>query len=295
LGFRFDDRPPDDFDDLRDDGVSESPKSVHPSGNPMSHSTHVGFNAPPATAFSGKLFRPYWLGPPLLLASCTVGVGYIAAAVAKLMPVLLRVFLAKSGPAADAFGVGHIAGTLPCDFRTSRPAIALASPRLACPSSQARRHNRTVPSHGIWLALGVGHNPDSVPAVRRTNGWSWNNVPFRIKPERGKVAENGVQPPRSESWDVLNNRPSGSYVAKYPSKLVPKTRPRSCEASTFACNADVLAGEPAADEIDWPISVGGWEGSHVTVARHVGPMLGEDARGIVIYLHLPLAGHASTF
>jgi hypothetical protein len=74
----------------------------------MSHSTHVGFRLPPATAFSGKLFRLCWLGPPLLLASCTVGVGHIAAAVARLMPVLLRVVLAKSGPAADAFGVGHI-------------------------------------------------------------------------------------------------------------------------------------------------------------------------------------------
>ena len=57
FGFRFDDRPADDFDNLRDDGVSESPKSVHPAGNPMSHSTHVGFNAPPATAFNGRLFR----------------------------------------------------------------------------------------------------------------------------------------------------------------------------------------------------------------------------------------------
>jgi hypothetical protein len=38
--------PADDFDDLRDDGISEGSKAVHPSGNPMSHSTHVGFNAP---------------------------------------------------------------------------------------------------------------------------------------------------------------------------------------------------------------------------------------------------------
>ena len=48
---------PDDFDDLRDDRVAKAPQSVHPSGNPMSHSTHVGFNAPPAAALSGKLFR----------------------------------------------------------------------------------------------------------------------------------------------------------------------------------------------------------------------------------------------
>ena len=33
--------------DLRDNRVAESPESVHPSGYPMSHSTHVGFNCPP--------------------------------------------------------------------------------------------------------------------------------------------------------------------------------------------------------------------------------------------------------
>ena len=55
----FCDHPSDELGDLRYDGVSESPKSVHPSGNPMSHSTHVGFSFPPmlsgsavATAFS---------------------------------------------------------------------------------------------------------------------------------------------------------------------------------------------------------------------------------------------------
>ena len=32
------------FKELRDNSVSESSKSVHPSGYPMSHSTHVGFN-----------------------------------------------------------------------------------------------------------------------------------------------------------------------------------------------------------------------------------------------------------
>jgi len=46
LIFRRHYRPTDDFDDLRDDGISEASKAVHPSGNPMSHSTHVGFNEP---------------------------------------------------------------------------------------------------------------------------------------------------------------------------------------------------------------------------------------------------------
>jgi hypothetical protein len=35
--------------DLGDEGVSEGSKSVHPVGNPMSHSTHVGFRLPPTS------------------------------------------------------------------------------------------------------------------------------------------------------------------------------------------------------------------------------------------------------
>ena len=40
--------------DLGDDGVAEGSNSVHPSGNPISHSTHVGFSAPPTTTTSGS-------------------------------------------------------------------------------------------------------------------------------------------------------------------------------------------------------------------------------------------------
>ena len=43
---RFYDSSPDPFRHLWHYGVSKSSQSVHPSGNPMSHSTHVGFNAP---------------------------------------------------------------------------------------------------------------------------------------------------------------------------------------------------------------------------------------------------------
>lgn len=36
----------DQLRDLRDDGVSKGLKSVCPIGNPMSHSTQVGFSCP---------------------------------------------------------------------------------------------------------------------------------------------------------------------------------------------------------------------------------------------------------
>lgn len=54
------------LDDLGDDGVAEGAQSVHPGGNPMSHSTHVGFSGPPTVFGSwsplegGRLAR---LGP----------------------------------------------------------------------------------------------------------------------------------------------------------------------------------------------------------------------------------------
>ena len=41
-----DDRPANQFNDLGDDGVSEASKSVHPIGNPISHSGNVGLKRP---------------------------------------------------------------------------------------------------------------------------------------------------------------------------------------------------------------------------------------------------------
>src|SRR5688572_5638180 len=48
IDFRSEDGAADQLWNLRNYGVSEGSKSVHPSGNPMSHSTHVGFSCPPA-------------------------------------------------------------------------------------------------------------------------------------------------------------------------------------------------------------------------------------------------------
>jgi hypothetical protein len=75
------------------------------------------------------------------------------------MPVLLRVVLAKSGPAADAFGVGHIFAAIastklpPLPFRRNRSAISGVGSQ---------------PMH--LSAVGVGNDPHSLTAVRRTNG-----------------------------------------------------------------------------------------------------------------------------
>jgi hypothetical protein len=112
---------------LRDDGVPESSKSVHPVGNPMSHSTHVGFSDPPLV--SCRRFRH---ATP---RDCIDGHIWFALVV----------------------GVGHMrpSGLV---RNVARSAGFTARDRLA--------DGHFVPS----LAIGVGHNPDSLSAVRGTNG-----------------------------------------------------------------------------------------------------------------------------
>jgi hypothetical protein len=49
--------------DVRDDRVTERGKAVQPMGNPISHSTHAGFNGPPllATCLCSSPPDPPWL------------------------------------------------------------------------------------------------------------------------------------------------------------------------------------------------------------------------------------------
>ena len=65
------------FGDLGDYGVAESSQSVHPRGNPMSHSTHVGFSVPPTCTTNGSdPSEPGALAAPLKVRlSRAIGVG----------------------------------------------------------------------------------------------------------------------------------------------------------------------------------------------------------------------------
>lgn len=77
-----------------------------------------------------------------------------------------------------------------------------------------------------------------------------------------------------QSSDVLDNHPTGSDISNEPSELVPESRPFASEASTLACDADVLTWEPSDDGV-------GSESNklvcsdigHVLPAGHVGPPL----------------------
>jgi len=134
-------------------------------------------------------------------------------------------------------------------------------------------------------------DPDAVAPVRRTNGRSWDNVPLRVIPERGQRPENFTHTSSKQRCDVLHDNVSGSKLANDPSELVPKTGPCAGEPGPFSGVADVLAGEAAADEIDFPVAFFRGERADIGVSPDIGPVLGEDFLGIRVNLHLPCTLH----
>jgi hypothetical protein len=120
--------------------------------------------------------------------------------------------------ASPAVGVGHICTAIVSGIHAPLPLFA-----DTFSSSRRANHVSGLSPSCATLALGVGHpstepwlignDPDSVPAVRRTNGGSWYAVPFRIKPERGQVSENSLNSPSKQSCDVLHDDVARSYFA----------------------------------------------------------------------------------
>ena len=225
----------------------------------MSHSTHVGFSCPPAWAAS-------------------VGVGHIATAVCKLIPVLLLPSFAKSGPAALAFGVGHIflraivsrlGRILP--VRPAAPPWFVPYELAAGVGNIQARHPGCFIMDGLsWFAVAVGvasQDPDPVPLVRCAGMVRAQHSPFRIEPHRGQVSENGSESARSEHWAIFHEDEARLYFANDPSKLAPKPRLLAFDAFAFASDADVLARESARHHVNTSAPRLSVKGSHVIPDR----------------------------
>lgn len=126
---------------------------------------------------------------------------------------------------------------------------------------------------------GVGNKPDPITLMIGADGRSWYTVPDRIKPERGQVSENGSHPETKQAWNVFHDDEAGSNLANKAPILTPQTRSRTFEANSLSSEGDILAREPAADDIDGN-SVSGksvsCEGSDIFVAGHLWPMFRQD-------------------
>lgn len=137
-------------------------------------------------------------------------------------------------------------------------------------------------------AVGVGNHPYSAPPMPGANVGSWNVMPFRIIPDLGQVSENSAKPSaRPLTWaskqvcDVLQENELRSYFANKSRDFRPKAGSGSVsETSALSGNADVLAREAPADDIDSnSVSVQsvGCECSDIVVLPHMGPVLRQDA------------------
>jgi hypothetical protein len=82
--------------------------------------------------------------------------------------------------------------------------------------------------------------------------------PLRVIPKRGQVAENSSDRrsvpafalPAEEGGHVLHEDVAGSKLANDSGEVGPKTRAGSIDARPASGSGEVLAREPAADEID---------------------------------------------
>jgi hypothetical protein len=99
----------------------------------MSHSTHVGFSGPPISALSGSELRSYCDGPPLLEASCTVGVGNRLAN----SPTGKTNILAREAAADDIDG--NSIGSEPCAGKRSHVVVARDVRPVLCEDGSAER------------------------------------------------------------------------------------------------------------------------------------------------------------
>jgi len=83
-----------------------------------------------------------------------------------------------------------------------------------------------------------------------SNGLRRQTSPLSIEPEVGQRPENGIEAPVSESCDVLHEDKLGSHFANDSMHFPPEAGPLSCKSSASPSDADVLAWEAAADDVD---------------------------------------------
>jgi hypothetical protein len=298
----------------------------------MSHATHWGFNGPPlgATCLCSSPPDPPWLKGAL------VGVLKSPLPLAS-RPRRTAPGRRRPGPRL-AFGVG-----------SRRPPSRLTCPRRSASLRSDPRRRLSRPDASLRSAWAIRAAPGAEPGCPARPALP---VPFRCRRGRqqaraGRVGEGRQRPklegspiPRhtrarpglqdspesssKESCDVLHDDVAGSKLANETRVLAPKTRACPVDPGSLAGEADVLAGEAAAEDVDWwhrhghkrpdhphpsdPSSRPGFaaafrpprpscafgvghKGAHVGVARDSGPMSSEDTPAELVLLALPHNAH----
>jgi hypothetical protein len=116
--------------------------------------------------------------------------------------------------------------------------------------------------------------------MRSTGVVRSHNSPFRMVPQRGKVPEYSVKPPRSEHWAVLHEREPGLYLANDPGHFGPQSASFSVKSIALSGNADVLTREPSADDVNVSAPRSTVERAHIVphgeLGEHSVPLSGKQ-------------------
>jgi hypothetical protein len=101
-----------------------------------------------------------------------------------------------------------------------------------------------------------------------------------------EIGDNSVQPSRSERRNIFNDDDARPDHADDPREFSPETGARSAESCAFTSNADVLAWEASADDVD----VAKFEcanGSDIIKPPCLRKVLGQYRAAEGVHLHLP--------
>jgi hypothetical protein len=137
----------------------------------------------------------------------------------------------------------------------------------------------------------VGHKPESVALVGRSNVGSSQHCPAAVIPERGQVTEDNSESPSKESWAVFHEHVSGSNFANDARHVGPHPGSFSGDPGALAGNADVLARKAARHHVNTAAPRSSVKGANVIPNREGREnafilSLGKYARGV----GLPLDG-----
>ena len=151
--------------DLRDDGVTESPKSVYPIGYPMSHSTNVGFNWPFNSSFDTIV------------------------AIFALLPLPPHLFSAGPPPLLIAVGVGH----------SHNPHSASSVFGIDGASWNNKRPRGVIDGFQVSQQIVEFHIDDSKHVfTKHPTGFGFSNNAEHFRPERTVIARASALPGKTE-------------------------------------------------------------------------------------------------
>jgi hypothetical protein len=270
----------DQLRNLGDYGVSETAQSVHPLGYPMSHSTHVGFNAPVVCETTCDSISCL----PRAMRFCTAPFDRLprsrlseACGVGQSFRSTACTVSARFNPKPELARRRIVASFVPGP--AERLSIALGVGQGFVKSRGERPADRSAIAF-VLLASGVGNNPYPVASVRGTNGARRYAMPFRVMPDLGQVPENGSQPSTKQRCHVLQDDVLRSNHANGSNHFPPESRTGSGKSGACTGKGDILAGEASADNV----GIGILRGGHVADVRRVGEAQRENARGVGVEL-----------